>query len=125
MPSNTTIRHLGKNLRGETIQPGDTLREFEELDIVEWDPAMEPAEGDFRIGRGRPSRVVVDFSCIPVAGPGVWLSAGPWELFQCDGFGDEACREDFIEIGEAVRHDIRGCASGGDSVRLMAWACRE
>ena len=38
---------------GQPITPGDDLREFEEVSIRDWDPAMPPAEGDIRIRRGR------------------------------------------------------------------------
>jgi len=109
---------------GEPITPGDALREFEEIDIERWDPTMTPAEGDFRILPGRPAPVRVDFACAPVGVTDDWLSAGPWEILRCDGVGEEACREDFGDIGTAVRHPLRGCAEPGDEVRLLSWACR-
>ena len=110
---------------GRPIQPGDTLREFEELDIVEWDPNMEPAEGDFRLRRGRPSRVRIQFSCVPMSASGEWFSAGPLDIRQCDGVADEACREDFLHVGGGTRHPGRGCADAREPVRFITWACRE
>lgn len=77
---------------GEPIAPGDSLREFEELSMRDWDPAMPPAMDDIRIRRGRALPRMVDFRCVPVIGmpngvgapnaTGVadetWCSAGPW-----------------------------------------------
>ena len=110
---------------GVPIPPGDTLREFEELNILAWDPSMEPTDGDFRILRGRPAVVRIDFTCVPMPSADEWFSAGPWHIRQCDGVGDEACREDFFDVGPGTRHPRRGCAESGGAVRLMTWACRE
>ena len=110
---------------GQPIQPGDTPREFEELDIVEWDPEMEPAEGDFRVRRGRPASVRVEFSCVPMSASGEWFSAGPWDVRQCEGVADQACREDFLDVGGGTRHPGRGCADSPEPVRFITWACRE
>ncbi len=110
---------------GQPIQPGDTLREFEELDIVEWDPDMEPTEGDFRVRRGRPASVRIEFSCVPMFASAEWFSAGPWDILQCNGGADQACREDFLPVGEGTRHTGRGCAEPREPVRFITWACRE
>lgn len=110
----------------EPITPGDTVREFEELDIVAWDPAMEPAEGDFRIRRGRPSRVRFDFTCVPVGATGAWHSGGPWDVARCMSDAvEDACREDFVEVGTGTRHPLRGCAEEGQPVRFLTWMVRE
>ena len=110
---------------GQPIQPGDTPREFEELDIVDWDPEMEPAEGDFRVRRGKPASVRVEFSCMPMSASGEWFSAGAWDVRQCDGVGDQACREDFLDVGGGTRHPGRGCVDSPEPVRFITWACRE
>lgn len=110
---------------GVPITPGDVLREFEELNILAWDPSMEPADGDFRILRGRPAEVRVDFTCVPMPSARAWFSAGPWSLRRCDGVGENACREDFFDVGAGIRYPRRGCAEAGEAVRLMTWACRE
>lgn len=109
---------------GQPITPGDTIREFEELDIAEWDPTMEPAEGDFRIRRGRPAPVRVDFACVPMSPTSDWFSGGPWDIRRCDGVGEEACREDFVEIGIGSRQPIRGCEDPAVPARFFTWACR-
>ncbi len=110
---------------GQPIQPGDTPREFEELDIVEWDPEMEPAEGDFRVRRGRRENIHVDFDCVPMAGSEGRFSGGPWEITQCGGQGDELCREDFTHIGTGSRYRRRAlgtCTEPIGEVRYMTWA---
>ena len=108
------------------ITPGDTIREFEELDIVAWDSAMEPAEGDFRIRRGAPRAVRYDFTCVPSSVDGAWHSGGPWDVARCArSAADETCREDFLELGTGLRHPLRGCAEEGQAVRFLAWSARE
>lgn len=108
---------------GVPIPPGDLAREFEELDIAEWDPSIVPAEGDFRIRMGRPAPLRIDFSCVPVAATGAWISGGPWDVRGCDGVGEEACREDFVQVGTGSRHPIRGCGDPPEPVALMTWVC--
>lgn len=107
----------------QPITPGDTIREFEELDIAAWRPTLDPTEGDFRILAGRPHAVRIDLSCVPLAATEEWISGGPWSVRQCDGLGDEACREDLVEIGVGVRRRIRGCEDEGTRARILAWAC--
>ena len=107
----------------QPITPGDELREFEELDIADWDPTMEPAEGDFRILHGRPSPVRIDFACVPVQATGEWCSGGPWLVDRCDGLGDQACREDFVEVGVGTRRSVRGCEDAAQPVRFVSWVC--
>lgn len=109
---------------GEPITPGDELREFEELDISLWTPALEPSEGDFRIQTGRPAPLRIEFECAPVAGGEAWCSAGPFELRRCDGIGGEPCREDFIEVGTGLRHRLHACDGEGVPTRLLSWAVR-
>lgn len=105
----------------QPITPGDGVREFEELDIAAWDPSMEPAEGDFRIRRGRPTPLRIEFTCVPLAETGAWYTGGPWEVLRCAAGGEEACREDFLEIGTGVRHPRRACAEPGVPVRFLSW----
>lgn len=110
---------------GEPITPGDAMREFEELDIVAWDPAMEPAEGDFRIRRGRPVPVRLSPTCVPIAATDAWHTGGPWDVVRCVAGGlDDACREDFVEVGTGLRHPRRGCAEEGVPVRFLSWVVR-
>lgn len=110
---------------GQPITPGDLVREFEELDIAEWDPTMEPTLGDFRIRRGRPAPTRVHFACLPVGATDVWCSAGPWDVPQCEAVGEAACREDFVEVGVGFRHPIRGCEDDGEPIRFISWAATE
>lgn len=107
------------------VVPGDTPREFEEIDIAEWDPTMTPADGDFRVVRGTPEPVRIDFRCVAMAGTGDWLTGGPWEVLRCDGVGDVACREDLVEVGVGSRQSVRGCADAGTVARFLTWSCRE
>jgi hypothetical protein len=106
------------------IQPGDTLREFDELDIAEWDPEMVPAEGDFRIRRGRLRAARVDFDCVPMAADEGWYSAGPFDVLRCAYAPELDCREDFVEIGAGTRRPLRGCAEQGRPVRVLTWTGR-
>ena len=111
---------------GVPIPAGDVLREFEELPISEWDPTMDPTEGDFRIRRGRPVRVRVAFECAPMSSRTGWFSAGPWDIIQCAGPGDEVCREDFSSIGTGTRHSRRAlgsCTEPEAPVRYLTWVC--
>lgn len=101
------------------------MREFEELDIAEWDPALAPGEGDFRLIRGRPAPVRIAFVCVPMSGSRGWFSGGPWDVRRCDGVGTDVCREDFAEVGVGRRHPIRGCVEEGARVRFVTWLCRE
>jgi len=107
----------------QPVTPGDLLREYEELDIAEWDPTMEPALGDVRLLHGGPGPVEIDFSCVPMEGDRGWYSAGPWRLQRCDPSRGEACREDFVELGVGERHPIRGCADPAAEARFVSWAC--
>lgn len=110
---------------GMPIPPGDTLREFEELDIAEWDSAMAPAGGDFRIRRGSIASSTVDFDCVPVEQTGEWISAGPFDLRHCHPAGEDSCREDFVAIGEGLRRPLRGCADAGTPIRIFGWSAND
>ncbi len=115
---------------GQPITPGDALREFEELNIRDWNPTRPAAENDIRILRGVRVTRQVDFECVPgvrgVGGVGgmEWYSAGPWTLDVCDGGTADTTREDFMIVGSGSRHASRDCVEGGDSVRFITWACR-
>ena len=113
---------------GIPIDAGDELREFEETHIGEWNSTMDPAEGDFRLRRGRQETVRVDFDCAPMATREGLFSAGPWEIGQCagPGAGPGLCREDFVEIGTGShysRRDIGTCTEPVGAVRYVTWAC--
>ena len=108
------------------VEAGDELREFEETHIGRWDPTLNPTEGDFRIRLGRPENVGVAFHCMPMSGREGWYSAGPWEIEQCAGPGQDLCREEFIEIGTGSRYASRPMGACGEpvgSVRYVTWAC--
>ncbi|HET9947796.1 MAG TPA: hypothetical protein VFQ22_02605 [Longimicrobiales bacterium] len=107
------------------VMPGDTLREFEELTMRNWDPRTPPAEGDIRILRGSPEPRTLELACAPLSGGGAWLSGGPWELRRALRAGPELCREDFTEIGTATRFADRECAGTGTPVRVLTWAWLE
>ena len=107
------------------IVPDDIEREFEEQPMRAWDPAARPSEGDFRIRRGAASRTRIEFACAPLSGGGAWLGAGPLEIARCAAASDGACREDFMDVGTALRYPDRACAEPGRTVRLLTWACRE
>lgn len=107
---------------GVPIPADDALREFEEAEIGEWDPGMDPVEGDFRIRRGQRTRISVDFDCAPLSGGGGWFSAGPLEVVQCKAPGEDLCLEAFIDIGAATRFSRRYCEEPEGTVRLVTWA---
>jgi hypothetical protein len=113
---------LGDDLR-VPIPADDAAREFEETDIREWSPDLGPMEGDFRIRRGRRTPVTVDFDCAPLSGGGGWYSAGPLQISQCLGTGDEPCLEAFMNVGIGTRHPRRYCAESEGEVALVTWAC--
>jgi len=121
---------LGEDL-GVPIPADDALREFEEVDVREWDPGMAPVEGDFRIRRGRRAEVTVDFDCAPMSGGDGWFSAGPLEMVQCRESGQdpdqdsdrEPCLEAFMSVGMATHHTRRYCTESQGEVRLLTWAC--
>ena len=116
---------------GQPITPGDELREFEEVSIREWDPAMPPAEDDVRIRRGRRATTSVHFVCVPGGGASgaiagtEWFSAGPWPLDVCAGGSQETTREDFMRIGAGTRHATRSCEGPGEPIGFITWACRD
>ena len=110
---------------GVPIPADDALREFEEVDIGEWDPGMDPVEGDFRVRRGRRGNVKVDFDCAPMSGRDEWFSAGPWDIAQCEEPGEEACLEAFLSVGTGTRYTRRYCTEPGGTVRFVTWACPE
>lgn len=111
---------------GIPIDAGDELREFEETPVGEWNPTLDPTEGDFRIRRGRRETVGVAFDCVPMAAREGLFSAGPWEITQCVEPWPGLCREDFMEIGTGShysRRDIGTCTEPVGSVRYVTWAC--
>ena len=114
---------------GIPIDAGDALREFEERPIGEWDPTMDPKEGDVRIRRGYEENVRVAFECLPMAEREGWFSAGPWDIVQCvPGPGTQLCREQFMEVGTGTRYAGRprgSCGQPAGSVRYVTWACSE
>jgi hypothetical protein len=107
------------------VQAGDPLREFEEVDMREWDASLEPTENDVRIVRGSPTHVSIDVSCTPLSGGGVWLNGGPWDLRRGGPPNDDLCREDLTEIGTGTRYADRDCARPIGSVRFVTWASLE
>ena len=113
---------LGDDLR-IPIPADDALREFEEVDIREWDPTGDPVEGDFRIRRGRRTRVHVEFDCAPVSGADVWMRAGPLEIVQCQSPGEDLCLGALMSVGTGGRYSRRYCAELEGTVRLVTWAC--
>ena len=113
---------LGDDL-GVPIPADDALREFEEVDIGEWDPSADPVEGDFRIRRGRRTRVRVEFDCAPMSGGDAWFGAGPLEIVQCHGVGEDLCLEALMSVGTGTHYSRRYCTDPEGAVRLVAWAC--
>ena len=111
------------------IDAGDELREFEERPIGEWNPALDPTEGDFRVRRGRRETVRVAFDCLPVAESDGWVSAGPWDIEQCRAGPDQGlCREEFMAVGTGTRYGRRplgACGEPAGTVRYVTWACPE
>ena len=113
---------LGDDLR-VPVSPDDALREFEEADIGEWDPAIYATEGDYRIRGGRRTRITLAFDCVPLAGEDGWVSAGPLEIARCRGRGEEPCLEALMGVGTGRRYSARYCADRTREVRLVTWAC--
>ncbi|MDH3206557.1 MAG: hypothetical protein OEO79_08090 [Gemmatimonadota bacterium] len=107
------------------VQPGDAQREYEEIDLREWDALIEPVEGDLRVLRGSAADVRMEVPCAPLSGGGVWLNGGPWDLLQCGPPNEQLCREDLMEIGTGQRFSDRDCTRPAGSVRFVTWACRE
>jgi hypothetical protein len=107
------------------VQPGDALREYEEIDLREWDAGMEPSEGDVRIRRGDATNVRIEVSCTPLSGGDAWLSGEPLEHLQCGPPSDELCREDLMEVGTGTRFADRDCTRPIGPARFVTWACRD
>jgi hypothetical protein len=107
------------------VQPGDRLREYEELDLRTWDAEMEPTEGDVRVLRGSAVAVDIAAQCEPISGGGAWLSGGPWDLLRCGEPNDELCREDLMEVGTGTRYADRDCVRPTGSLRVVTWASGE
>ena len=111
---------------GIPVDAGDKLREFEETPVGEWNPTLDPSDGDSRIRRGRCETVEVAFDCVPMAAKDGLFSAGPWEIAQCQEPGPGLCRENFMEIGTGSRYsrrDIGTCTDPVGAVRYVTWAC--
>lgn len=126
---------------GVPIAPGDEAREFEELSIREWDPAMAPAMDDIRIRRGRPITRRVMLDCVEVAGVRTvdveasqsgadsrpleaWLRGGPLDVVVSDESTVDTVREDFHLLGTALRFRGRTCREAGEAVQIAGWAAR-
>lgn len=105
------------------ISPGDERREFEEMDMGDWDPATLPDEGDIRIVLGGRMPVVVAAGCLPIQGTGDWLAVDRLEHERCLPGPGDAVREDFLRLGEGRRYGDRSCAVGGVDVSVLGWAC--
>lgn len=105
------------------VQPGDALREYEEIDMREWDASIEPVEGDVRVLRGSPVGVRVMITCQPVSGGGAYVSAPPLDLRRCGPPSSDITREDLMEVDTGTRFDDRDCARPTGSLRLVTWAC--
>ncbi len=110
---------------GIPVQPGDQLREFEELSIRDWDPMAAAADGDIRILRGRPTPRVIDFDCAPLPGGRAFYRAGPWRIQQCGEAPGALCREDLASVGTGERFADRECTRLLGRVRVVTWACLE
>lgn len=107
------------------VQPGDPVREYEEIDMRIWDASMEPGEGDLRVLRGSPEPVTLEVACQPLSGGGAFLSGGPFELQRAGAPNDELCREDLMEIGTGTRFDDRDCTRPLGPARFVTWAWRD
>ena len=106
------------------ISPGDHVREFEELDISEWDPTVAPSFDDIRIVRGRPADHRISAPCTTLAGgPEALALRAPITLRAVAPGSDETDREDFQVLGTAV---LTGgdCSDAGDAVQLVGWGVR-
>lgn len=107
------------------VQPGDSRREYEEIDLRVWDAAMEPTEGDMRVLRGSARAVTLDVTCQPLSGGGAFLSGGPWEVQRCGAPSEDLTREDLMEIGTGTRFEDRDCTREIGPARFVTWACRD
>ena len=107
------------------VQPGDPVREFEEIDMRSWDASIEPGEGDVRVLRGSPRPVHIEVACQPLSGGGAFLSGGPWDIQRAGPPDAELCREDLMEIGEGTRFEDRDCTRPLGPVRFVTWAWRD
>jgi len=107
------------------VQPGDPVREYEEIDMRLWDAAMEPGEGDLRVLRGSPEPVTLEVACQPLSGGGAFFSGGPFELWRAGQPDDELCREDLMEIGTGTRFEDRDCTRPVGTTRFVTWAWRD
>jgi hypothetical protein len=107
------------------VQPGDTRREFEEIDLRIWNASLEPTEGDMRVLRGSQRPVTLSPSCEPLSGGGAFLSGGPWEVRRCGPPNDDLTREDLMEIGVGTRFAERDCSRAIGPARFVTWACRD
>jgi hypothetical protein len=112
-------------LRGDppnmAVVPGDLEREFEELSEREWDPTLAPSPGDIRLLRGVALPRRIDVACVPYAGGGAWLRAGPWEVHQASGPTDQLVREDFLRVGTGTRYADRECTRPEGEVEVFTW----
>jgi len=111
---------------GQAVTPGDELREFEELNMRQWNPSSVPEMDDIRILRGAGAGRRVDFSCVPLVGSeeDTWLGGGPWDVVVADGGVSDTTREDFMIVGSGSRHSERTCAGRGEVVQYVSWASR-
>jgi hypothetical protein len=65
---------------------------------------------------------MIDVECVPLAGGGAWLRAGPWEILQAWGPSDQLCREDFTSVGTGNRYADRECTRLVGPLDVLTWA---
>lgn len=110
---------------GVPVTPGDPLREFEELDLSAWDPAVAPSIDDVRIVRGRPVARAVRLDCGEAPrGAQVRYRVGPRTVVVSDSSTDVTMREDFVLGGTGLRFTDATCSSRAEVVQLVGWRVR-
>lgn len=106
------------------IPPGDEEREYLEVGMERWDPAMEPDPGDVRILRGEPVTVRVASGCVPVPGDegGGVVAVPPFRLGSARAGGAGLVREDFAPVARGRRHRDPTCRGDGEPVEVLGWS---
>ena len=104
------------------ITPGDAEREYEVVDLPEWDSVRPPGEGDVRLRRRERTEVTMQLACVPLASGGGWITSGPLSIPRRDGPAGPGGREEFAVVGEARVHEDARCDGPGRRVRLLAWS---
>lgn len=108
------------------ISPGDESREFEELDIDAWDPAVRPSMDDIRIVRGEETDHRILTTCtrlFDVTGRSVTAPGDGVVVTRAAG-GVGTVREDFHILGLAELLGP-GCGGSGEAVQLVGWGRRD